>query len=323
VPKIYWEYTGSSILVMEYIRGVRIDYVYGLKKMGVDTHEIALNGLHAYLKQIFQDGFFHGDPHPGNLLVTPKGDIIFLDFGLVGILRPEKRDLLLRLLLGVVNVDVNELVRVFNQLGMKINDQWVDSFKDDLYLGILETQNSDLGKPNTEAFVAITNTMRKYHLQVPTVAMLMIKVIMMLGDDISKLNTEFNFLDEVRPYLEEIVKERILSQTKKTIKNLSDMQKGIFEIPGNINEAIKRLSTGNIRFRLAHDDIDRLGRRINRAAYRVLFGMVLASIMVGLSIMVLTMRGILSTEYLVAIIGIYIVSILVAMISVYQLLKNR
>jgi ubiquinone biosynthesis protein len=207
VPKIYWEYTGSSILVMEYIRGVRIDYVYGLKKMGVDTHEIALNGLHAYLKQIFQDGFFHGDPHPGNLLVTPKGDIIFLDFGLVGILRPEKRDLLLRLLLGVVNVDVNELVRVFNQLGMKINDQWVDSFKDDLYLGILETQNSDLGKPNTEAFVAITNTMRKYHLQVPTVAMLMIKVIMMLGDDISKLNTEFNFLDEVRPYLEEIVKE--------------------------------------------------------------------------------------------------------------------
>jgi hypothetical protein len=101
------------------------------------------------------------------------------------------------------------------------------------------------------------------------------------------------------------------------------MQKGIFEIPGNINEAIKRLSTGNIRFRLAHDDIDRLGRRINRAAYRVLFGMVLASIMVGLSIMVLTMRGILSTEYLVAIIGIYIVSILVAMISVYQLLKNR
>ncbi len=323
VPKIYWEYTGRSILVMEYIRGVRIDYIFGLKKMGVDTHEIALNGLHAYLKQIFQDGFFHGDPHPGNLLVTPKGDIVFLDFGLVGILRPEKRDLLLRMLLGVINSDVNELVRVFNQLGVKINDQWVDSFKDDLYLGLLESQNSDPGRPNTDAFVGVTTTMRKYHLQVPTVAVLMIKVIMMLGDDISKLYPEFNFLVEVRPYLGEIMKDRILSQAKKTINNLSEMQQGIFEIPQNINEASKRISTGNFRLRLAHDDIDRLGRRIDRAGYKVLLGMVLASIVIGLSTMVLTMKSILSPEYLGAIIGVYIASILVAIISVYYLLKNR
>lgn len=95
VPKIYWQYSGPNILVMEYIRGVRIDYAAGLKKMGLDTHELALNGLHAYLKQIFQDGFFHGVPHPGNLLVTPKGEIVFLDFGLVGVLRAEKKDMLL------------------------------------------------------------------------------------------------------------------------------------------------------------------------------------------------------------------------------------
>jgi ubiquinone biosynthesis protein len=308
---------------MEYIRGVRIDYVYGLKKMGVDTHEIALNGLHAYLKQIFQDGFFHGDPHPGNLMVTPRGDIVFLDFGLVGILRPEKRDLLLRMLLGVINADVNELVRVFNQLGMKINDQWVESFKDDLYLGILEAQNSDPGRPNTDAFVGVTNTMRKYHLQVPTVAVLMIKVIMMLGDDIVKLYPEFDFMVEVRPYLGGIMKDRILSQAKKTISSLPDIIPGIVEIPRNINEATKRLSTGNIRLRLAHDDIDRLDRRINRASYKVLLGLVLASILIGLSIMVLTMKSTFSPGYLEAIIGVYAASILVAITSAYYLLKNR
>ncbi len=323
VPKIYWEYSGRSILVMEYIRGVRIDYIYGLKKMGVDTHEIALNGLHAYLKQIFQDGFFHGDPHPGNLLVTPNGIIVFLDFGLVGILRPEKRDLLLRMLLGVINTDVNELVRVFNQLGVKINDQWVESFKDDLYLGLLETQNSDPGKPNTDAFVGVTTTMRKYHLQVPEVAVLMIKVIMMLGDDISKLYPEFDFLLEVKPYLGEIVKDRILSQVKKTIFSLPDIIPGIVEIPQNINEATKRLSTGNIRLRLAHDDIDRLSRRIDRASYKVLLGLVFASILIGLSITVLTMKSTFSPPYLEAIIGVYTASILVAITSAYYLLKHR
>jgi len=323
VPKIYWEYSGRSILVMEYIRGVRIDYVYGLKKMGVDTHEIALIGLHAYLKQIFQDGFFHGDPHPGNLLVTPKGDVVFLDFGLVGILRPEKRDLLLRMLLGVINSDVNDLVRVFDELGMKINDQWVDSFKDDLYLGLMESENSDPGKPSTDAFLGVTDTMRKYHLQVPKVAVLMIKVIMMLGDDISKLYPEFNFLVEVRPYLGEILRESVLSQVRKTINDLSGVQEEILGFPQNLNEASKRIAAGGFRLRFAHDDINRLGRRIDRAGYRVLLGMVLASVVIGLSAMVFTMKNILSLQYLGAMIGVYVASVIIAVISAYYMLKSR
>jgi ubiquinone biosynthesis protein len=323
VPKIYWEFSGRHLLVMEYIRGIRIDNVDGLKKMGLDTRVLALNGLHAYLKQIFQDGFFHGDPHPGNLLVTPNGDIVFLDFGLVGILRPDKRDLLLRMLIGIISTDVDELVRVFEQLGMKINDQWADSFKDDLYLGLLGSQNFDPKKPDTEAFVGVTNTLRRYQLRVPMVAMLMIKVIMMIGDDISKIYPEFNFLVEVQPYLGEIVMDRILSQAKKTIFSQSDMRQGILEIPRNINEASKRLSTGTIKVRLAHDGINRLERRIDRASYRVLLGMVLASTLVGLSIMVLTVGSTISNEYLGATIGIYCASILVGILSISYLLKNR
>ncbi len=77
IPKIYWEFSGSRLLVMEHMYGVRIDDVDGMKKMGVDARDVARNGLHAYLKQIFRDGFFHGDPHPGNLLVTQSGDIVF------------------------------------------------------------------------------------------------------------------------------------------------------------------------------------------------------------------------------------------------------
>ena len=74
-----------------YIEGVRIDDPEAITAMGLDPHEIGVRGFDAYLKMIFEDGFFHGDPHPGNLLVTKEGDIVFLDFGIVGILRPEKR----------------------------------------------------------------------------------------------------------------------------------------------------------------------------------------------------------------------------------------
>ena len=322
LPKIYWEYSGPNILVMEYIRGVRIDYLYGLKKMGIDTKEIALNGFHAYMKQIFNDGFFHGDPHPGNLLVTPKGDVVFLDFGLVGVLRPEKRDLLLRMLLGVINSDVNDLVRVFDQLGLTIDDKWVESFKDDLYLGLLEAQNSDPGKPNTDAFVGVTSTMRKYHLQVPKVAVLMIKVIMMLGDDISILYPEFDFLAEVRPYLGEIMNDSLIREAKKTINSLSEMLQGLLEIPVNLNEATKSLSSGKIMARVESDDIGKLERRIDRATYRVVLGIVLASLVVSLSVMVF-MGNIISRSYVLAVTGVYLATIFVGIFSVFYLLKNR
>jgi ubiquinone biosynthesis protein len=281
IPKIYWEFSGSRLLVMEHMHGVRIDDVVGMNSMGIDTRDVARNGLHAYLKQIFQDGFFHGDPHPGNLLVTQNGDIAFLDFGLVGILRPEKRDLLLRMLTGVLNADVDELVRVFNELGMKIKDAWVESFKDDLYINLLEGQNIDPDKPDTEAFLAITNTLRKYRLQIPTVAMLMIKVIMMIGDYSLNIYPGFNFLVEVKPYLGEIVKDRIFSLVKKTVYNLPDTTQEVAQMPHSINEASSVLTSGNLIIRLTDHDVDRLGNRIGAAvksaANRILIGIVILS----------------------------------------------
>jgi len=281
IPKIYWEFSGSRLLVMEHMHGVRIDDVVGMRSMGIDTRDVARNGLHAYLKQIFQDGFFHGDPHPGNLLVMQNGDIAFLDFGLVGILRPEKRDLLLRMLTGVLNADVDELVRVFDELGMKINDAWVESFKDDLYVNLLEGQNIDPDKPDTEAFLAITNTLRKYRLRIPMVAMLMIKVIMMIGDYSLNIYPGFNFLVEVKPYLGEIVKDRIISQVKKTVYNLPDTTQEVVQMPHSVNEASRVLTNGNLVIRLTDHDVDRLGNRIGKsvksAANRILIGIIILS----------------------------------------------
>lgn len=281
IPKIYWGFSGSRLLVMEHMYGVRIDDVDGMKKMGVNARDVARNGLHAYLKQIFQDGFFHGDPHPGNLLVTQGGDIVLLDFGLVGVLRPEKRDLLLRMLTGVLNSDVDELVRVFSEMDMKINDAWIESFKDELYVSLLEGQNIDPDKPDTEAFLAITGTLRKYRLRVPTVAMLMIKVIMMIGDFSLRIYPDFNFLVEVRPYLGEIVAVRIVSQVKKTVYNLPDTAQEVAKMPRSINDVSKVLTNGKLLVRLTDGDVDRLGNNIGAsvksAANRIVFGMIILS----------------------------------------------
>jgi ubiquinone biosynthesis protein len=133
-PKIYWEHTSAHLLVMEFIEGVRIDDPDAIRALGHDPHVIGVKGFHAYLKMIFEDGFFHGDPHPGNLLVTKEGTIVFLDFGVVGILRPEKRQNFINLLFALVSDDVDLMLRSLEGFGIVIAEEHRESMRDDLYI---------------------------------------------------------------------------------------------------------------------------------------------------------------------------------------------
>ena len=102
IPKVFWNYSGDKVLTMEFMEGCRVDDVDAVKSYQVDPVHIADLGFHAYIRQIFRDGFFHADPHPGNLLVSPKGELVFLDFGMVVLIRPERRKIFIRILMSIV-----------------------------------------------------------------------------------------------------------------------------------------------------------------------------------------------------------------------------
>ncbi len=325
IPKIYWQYSGQRLLVMEYMKGVRIDQVEQIKKMGIDAKTIALLGFRVYMKQIFEDGFFHGDPHPGNLLVTPKGELIILNFGLIGVLRPEKRDLLLKMLMAIVDKDVDVLIDVFAALGIKVRDQWVDAFKDDLYLALIESEENSMLQPDTRAFEGVVEALRKYRLKVPMVTMLMIKVIAMVQDDGSKLYPDFDFLKEVKPLLAESLKRRLLSQAniRKAGFEIIEAFQDAKDLPNNVNMVLKRLSTGSFTFKIAHDDLDRLGNSIDRASYKILLGLVMASIVIGMSLVVLATQSVLTVESFQITVLVYAIAIFVGIFSVVQLIRER
>jgi len=325
VPRIFWEHSGQRLLVMEYMKGVRIDRIEQIKKMGVDPKAIALLGFNAYTKQIFEDGFFHADPHPGNLLVTPRGELIFLDFGMIGVLRPEKRDLLLKLLISMVDKDVNGIVDAFSSLGIRVRDQWVDAFKDDLYLALMEGEQYNAIRPESSAVEGVIGSLRKYRIKVPMVTMLMMKVILMVQEDAYKLDAEFDYLKEIKPLLGDTLKKRLLSQAniRKAGFDILDAFNEVKELPNSINMALKRISQGSFTFKFAHDDIDRLGNSIDRASYKMLLGLIMASIVIGMSLVVLATQSVLSAESFQLTVAIYAVAVLVGIYSVVQLIRER
>ncbi|HOX35493.1 MAG TPA: AarF/ABC1/UbiB kinase family protein [Methanoregulaceae archaeon] len=287
-PKIYWEYTSSRVLVMEFVEGVRIDNADAIRSMGLDPHCIGVNGFEAYLKMIFEDGFYHGDPHPGNLLVTKEGEVVFLDFGIVGVLRPEKRQNFINLLFALVSDDIEMMLKSLEGFGIVIKEADREGLRDDLYIMMHDFGGgSEVHQVNFGLLVnELTETMRRYRLQVPMNLMLLLKVFVMVLDIGVRLDPKFNFGREITPYLTKLAETNTLSAAyvKRATNSMMEAVDAAFDLPRNINLMLKRLSTGTVRLEIVDTDLQKLQMALDRASDKVMMGLVVAALVVGSSL---------------------------------------
>jgi ubiquinone biosynthesis protein len=324
IPKIYWQYSGQRLLVMEYIKGVRIDNIEQIKKMGVDPKQIALLGFQAYWKQVFDDGFFHGDPHPGNLLVLDTGELVFLDFGLFGVVRPEKRDLLLKLVFGLVERDIDLIVDALSSFGLVVEDSWVDGFKDDIYRVLVENESKSI-EPDIRLLGDLVELLKRYRLVVPTSLVLMIKVFGMVQDVCSKLYPEFILLQKAKPLMAKSFKGRIekIAGLQQVGLSLFEKFDSLQEFPKNVNMTLKHLSKGSFILKIPDEDLSRIERISERASFRILLGLVIASIVVGMSLVLLATQSVLAAVPVQVTLFVYALAILVIILSAIQLMRSR
>ena len=289
-PKIYWEYSKPHFLVMEFIEGVRIDDREAIMEMGLDPHAIGVRGFHAYLKMIFEDGYFHGDPHPGNLLVTKEGDIVFLDFGIVGILRPEKRQNFINLLFALTTDNIELMIRSLEGFGIVIAEEDREALRDDLYIMMHDFSGGDgdgVSQLNFGLVVAeLTEAMRRYRLKVPMNLMLLLKVFVMVLDIGVRLDPKFNFGKEITPYLSKLADVNTFSEgyMKRASMALLEGADALLDMPRNINLMLRRLSTGSFRLEIVENDIQKLQMSLDRFSDKLLMGMVVASLVIGSSL---------------------------------------
>jgi len=323
-PKIYWEYSTPHIMVMDFIEGVRIDDPEAITAMGHDPHEIGVRGFHAYLKMIFEDGFFHGDPHPGNLLVTKEGDIVFLDFGIVGILRPEKRQGFINLLFALVNDDIELMLRSLEGFGIVIDEADREALRDDLYIMMHDFGGGDdVSQFNFQLVVTeLTETMRRYRLKVPMSLMLLLKVFVMVLDIGMRLDPEFNFSKEVTPYLTKLADTGNVTAAylKRASASLLEGADALLDMPRNLNLMLRRLSTGTFKLELVDSDIQKLQMALDRASDKIMIGFVVASLVVGSSLVLQASPSTLPKEISwIAILG-YTAAVLCGFYAIYHVI---
>jgi ubiquinone biosynthesis protein len=294
IPKVYWDYTGQTVLTLEYIAGIKISQINDLKAAGLDLKVIARNGADNFLKQVFIHGLFHADPHPGNIHVLPGNAICIFDFGMVGRLDDDLKLHLTELLLCVLHRDVERLIRQLLYSGELHDESNLKNLKRDLtefiddYYDIL-LQDLKVGK----LLIHFVEILTEYQIKFPSTLMLLSRALFVMEGMGKQLDPNFNMVEQLKPFAEQIIKDRYSPSNiaKDTAQTLLAYQALSKSLPRDIKEFINRINHNKFKIDLEHRGLEKLVNDLDKSTNRISFSMVIAALIIGSSLVMQIDKG--------------------------------
>lgn len=287
IPMVYEEFSTPRIIAMEFIEGVPIDDLAGIRAMGLDPADVAVTGARILLKQIFELGFFHADPHPGNLRVLPGGVIAPLDFGMFGCLDGPTRERIADLLIGLLAQDTDRVVRALEALDVRGQPLDARDFQRDL--AELVASYSELNLDTIELgplLRELIGFVRAHHLHIPPELVLLIRALVTIESVGRTLDPHFDIAGHLGPYLRALATQRfrphrIISQTVRTTE---DLQKIATLLPDLLSQSLDSIKRGEMRVHFDLHGFGRLVRQLTRASNTLAVGIVTSGIFVAAAI---------------------------------------
>ncbi|HJJ32884.1 MAG TPA: AarF/UbiB family protein [Methanocorpusculum sp.] len=324
VPKIYWEYSGKELLAMEFVSGCRSDDIDAIRASGIDPKELASIGLKAFMIQIFQNGFYHGDPHAGNIRASPTGELIFLDFGVCGILLKDIRNKFISLLLAILQGDADLTLKYVKNLGVKLPSEGLDDFRGELYLALRDFKEMGTQVNFSGLLSSIQTLFQTYNIRIPPNIMQLLKALMLVSDVAFTLDPELAFVDEVEPFLKQLVIDEARSPQNKE-KMLMDLKSRIEDlaaIPKKLSGILEMASEGKLKVDIAAKEVGQLSNTINSAVDKLVICVLFAAIVIGLSLVMMSQYYSAGIFPLLAYIGAIII-IIVVFFTMRQRIKRQ
>ncbi|HHJ37851.1 MAG: ubiquinone biosynthesis protein UbiB [Methylothermaceae bacteria B42] len=292
IPKVYWEWSCERLNVQEYIDGIPGRKLQLAEAAGLNRKILARRGADAVLKMILIDGFFHADPHPGNIIFLPGNRLAFIDFGMVGRLSEARRYQIVDMLAAVIDRDARTAVNVLLDWA---GDVHVDI--DALLIDVDVFIDTYHGLPLKQLKIAniltdLTNLMRDYHLVLPADLALLFKALLTLDGMGRQVDPDFDLILAATPHVRRALFGRYRPDVllKRGWRTASDVMDIVAALPYDMRRLIKAIRTGSLRFNVDLNQLDYFSWIIDRAASRLTVGMVTSSLIIGSSI-VMTVPG--------------------------------
>ena len=288
VPQLVNAYVSKRVLVEEYIKGTKILNLPVLKEEGYLPDDIAEKLILSFLSQVFKDGYFHGDPHPGNMLIRDR-KIVFIDFGIMGELAEDNKENLIKLLKAVVFKDIDALMNVLLQMG--VTKERVNRFvfhEDisyffDTYLAASFRQ-IDIGV----LFSDVMEVTRKHKIMMPNDFTMLVKSLTILEGVIRELSPGLNVLKLANAYIRSSEELSFFNPISKEKLLLSGYQlaKDTLGIPTQIRQLLDTFNNGRGKIHVDLVDIDNKWKGVNKMVNRLVFALIIASLILSSAIIV-------------------------------------
>ena len=292
IAKVYWDWTSERLNVQTYLDGIPGRDLKAIDMKGLNRKLLAKRGANAVLKMVLQNGFYHADPHAGNVMFLPENRVAFLDFGMMGRLSETRRDQIIELLSAMVNKDVSGVTEILLDWA---GDSTPDM--DNLSIEVDSFLDSYHGVPLKQLKLAsmlgdVTVIMRNHQLTLPPDLTMLFKVFITLEGLGRQLDPDFDMVAEAEPFLKHAMLMRYSPQSlaKRGLRNLSSIADIIGSMPQDVRRLLRTTRRGGLQVNVDITKLDKFGRQIDRAASRITVALVTAALIVGSSI-VMTVSG--------------------------------
>jgi len=289
VARVYEEYCSRGVLTMEYIDGIKPGGPEAMVEAGFDPKLLAQRGADLVLREIFDMGFFHADPHPGNFFLLPGNVLAPIDFGQVARLSSQDRRLFNEIVLAVVDNEAPRVVRALGRddmLGERTDvgrltadmEQLVDTYRDlplrSIPFGAMITQTFDLFRSN--------------HVRPPAQFTLMLKSLMTIESFARSLDPDFNIMEALKPYarraaLHGFEMKEILHHVRQAVGDAGDLAS---RLPDDINVILTKFRQGKFQVRVQHEHLENLTKTVDKSSNRISFALIIAALLVASSMLV-------------------------------------
>lgn len=292
VPHVYWDYTNHVVNVQEEIVGLAGVAPEKLRANGLDPHVLAARGADTVLRMVLEHGYFHADPHPGNVLFLPGNRIGLIDFGMVGMLTNVRRNQIVDLLHALTRKDEQGLLQVLlDWSGEMVGDEerlaydvaeLIQSYDD------LQLKDVKIGALLND----ITAMMRDNHLVLPADLTLLFKTLITLEGLGQQLDPGFHMIDHLTPFVERVIQQRytpraLIARGRRTVREALEV---VAELPRDLGHLLRDVRRGRVKIDLDLKRLDHFGHQLDRASNRLTMGILTASLVVGSSI-IMTVEG--------------------------------
>jgi len=306
VPRVYWRYSSPRTLTLEYLPGIKISHYEALEAAGLDRKLLAQLGARAYLQQLLNDGFFHADPHPGNIAVSPEeGSLIFYDFGMMGQVRTDIREKLMDTFFGIAQKDAArvvdslialEAIAPTDDIGpVRRSVQYMlDNFMDQPF------ENQSVSAISEDLYeIAYNNPFR-----FPATFTFVMRAFSTLEGVGKGLDPEFNFMEVAKPFAMQLMAGGNQQETTSLFNELgrqaAQVSSTALNLPRRIEDTLGKLEQGDIRVRVRSTETDRALRRLSSVTMGINYMLLICTFILSATILFVHGKGWLAGAALVA-----------------------